>query len=437
MIILKNKTNFCIYILLITLFSIAIVASHSTQNVNAENEAVDGNWDAHLIISEGEAIRPAIAVAPNGKTVIVTYTESNLGDPYYSFSTNFGKSNSWTKHKAVYSSAASSAQPDVAMDNSNNAHVVWVENGGLAYKKINNLSAGTGPIIKFFADSIIDAGSGVLNPHIVIYNQFVHIIGITDSGSLFTDAFHVYSTDGGANWSSANYITNHPLTVERPAVTVDSNGSLHVVYNQQVLPNLLRSVNYAKGTLNGSVITWNPANHIDITGKIPAGNYEILEPSIIYANGRLEVSATQKNDPASGLNSPQYVYYFQCAGTCTNANNWNPLRISGTTLYINESPHEVISSIVRLGSCINVVFDGKRTSLSGSSEQVYTSSNCNGWGNGRQELTPDDQTRRIQPAAATHNNWYMYVAYEEFSNTSHKVYFVRNIPGVYLPVIIK
>lgn len=337
----------------------------------------------------------------------------------------------------------SSIHTAVTFDKNNKAHVVWVENTGLAYANSSNLSTGfSAP--KLFTDSLIDAGSEVLNPQIITFNNHVHIIGVAKNVDQYV--FHVHSADGGATWKAAKYVTNFLPKVDRPDVAVDHDGNLHVVYNgQKYIPpsTLLDSVSYAQGAFNGSDVTWNLSNHVDITTRMPATtDYNVIEPSVIYTNGRLEVSVTQQYKPANPNlrhEARQFVYYIYCNGTCTTAANWNAQLASGAVLYIDNEPYNLTSEITRLAGCSLMVFDGKISTTQDDREQIFSASNCSGWGNGRIELTVNDESRSIQPTIATQNNWWMYVAYEEFLNEDqvHKIYFTRNIPGVYLPIIRK
>lgn len=445
--ILNSKIILTISLLTFSIFGLVLFASYVGEEVYAEAEAVSGRWDPRLEISVGttNAIRPALAAAPNGKTVLVTYTDDNQNNPYYSFSTNNGKAGSWTFHRSIYpTSTTPSSQTAVTFDKNNKAHVVWIENTGLAYANSSNLSTGFSTP-KLFTDPLVDPGSDVLNPQVITFNNHVHIIGIAKAVEPYV--FHVHSADGGATWKAAQYVTNFLPKVDRPDVAVDTAGNLHVVYNgQKYLPpaTLLDSVSYALGSFNGSVVSWTLTNHIDITTKMPATtDYNVIEPSIVYTNGRLEVSVTQQYKPANPNlrhEARQFVYHIHCNGSCLTAANWNAQQVSGQVLYIDNEPYNLTSDIGKLGNCSFTVFDGKISTTQNDREQIFSSSSCNGWGSGRSEMTINDESRSIQPAIATQNNWWMYVVYEEFESSTvnnHKIYFMRNIPGVYLPMIRK
>ncbi|MFO7684420.1 MAG: hypothetical protein R6X34_30690 [Chloroflexota bacterium] len=328
----------------------------------------------------------------------------------------------------------------VAFDSTNKAHVVWIENGGLAYANSTNLNNGFNAP-KIFIENLVK--TGVVNAQIITFGNFVHIVGAATDQNNNSNVFHVQSSNGGTSWGTPKLVTNNTLQTDRPTVGVDNDGHLHLVYRQQRVSSVIMDpahfhLKYARGAFNSTTVDWgeDEGAHIDITGNILTGNSSLFEPSILVENGRLEVSATQKYD-GNDSQAEQSIYYLYCNGSCTNAGNWSQQKVSGNVLYINNNPFNLVSDIVRLGSCTNVIFDGKVGTTLNPAEQIFSSSSCSGWGNARSSLTDPNVARSIQPAAATQNNWWMYIVYEEFADDVPKVYFMRNIPGVYLPMIRK
>lgn len=449
---MKRNTFLLLSILTASMIGLVSLFSSRPSAVQAEQNVVaSGNWGTEFEISTGSARaqRPAIATAPNGKTVLVTYIEPSsdaVSNVKYSFSTNNGKAGSWQTNRPIHTATAKkSEQTHVAFDQNNKAHVVWVEDSRLAYANSSNLSSGFGTP-KYFSAS--PAVPGANNPFVITYgNTTVHIIWAEgDTGNPGPNIKHVQSTNGGSSWGSTTFITDNNVQSEKPSAAVDADGNLYIVYQQQARfsgGNILNDIFYVKGTRNGSSFTWSTPTNIN--SKIPAGAFTMVEPSIIYNNGRLEVSATQQfPNSVNAKEAPYFIQYITCTTSCGNSNNWNPEVISepdgsGEALFVDITPSNIVSSIVKLGTCTTIVFDGKVSFTQDDSEQIFNSSSCNSWGNGRQDLTFNDESRSIQPVAATQNNWWMYVAYEEFVNegNAEKIYFIGNIPAVYLPVITK
>lgn len=455
---MSERKTLLLGILVFGLIGLVWTASQTTNPALADTKEITNNWVTAEDVSVGAsyAIRPSVAAAPNGKTVIVTYSGKSGGDTkdntYYSFSNNNGKSGSWTKNSPLYpqpDSTEESSQTNVIFDQNNKAHVVWIEGLGIAYANSTSGNLGNPFTNVWIAPNPPASDPGASNPRVVTYGNHVHIIwaeGDTSSGTpqkINPNIYHIHSSNGGATWGAVNAITFNTVKSESPAVAVDDAGNLHVVYQQQTIMPTHNNIKYAKGTFNGSAITWSTeANQVDITSKIPVGAFSMVEPSIIYSNGRLDVSVTQKYDspnPNDDSESQQYVYHIYCKSACTNANNWYPQRASNTPLYISITPQNLASSIIRVNGCTNIIYDGKVSpGEQNDSEQVFENSSCSGWGIPN-ELTDNDESRSIQPAAASQNNWWIYVVYEEFTEQgdAEKIYFIRNIPGVYLPVIIR
>ena len=438
-------------ILTFVLVGLIALFSQAANPAHAETEAVNANnWETAIEISTGatRAQRPSIAASPDGKTILVTYVapsnDDSVSDIKYSYSTQNGKLGSWTRNQAVHpSTAKKSEQTHVTFDQNGKAHVVWVEDTRLAYANSANLSSGF-ENFKYFSTS--PAIPGALNPYVITYGNNVHIIWSEgDTGNPGPNIKHVQSTNGGTSWGAVTFVVNNGVKTEKPSVAVDDEGNLYLVYQQQTISPTHNNILYLKGTFNNSTLSWS-STPTDITSKIvgnPEGAFTMVEPSIMYNNGRLEVSVTQKYDAATSREARQFIYHITCANSCEDKANWQPKLIQdGATsaLYIDISPNNLAASIVRLGSCTTIIFDGKPSSGQVDKERIFSSGSCSNWGNNRQDLTPTiGESRAIQPTAVIQNSWWMYVVYEQFENEdqAEKIYFMRNIPGVYLPVVLK
>jgi hypothetical protein len=131
----------------------------------------------------------------------------------------------------------------------------------------------------------------------------------------------------------------------------------------------------------------------------------------------------------------QFVHYLRCNGGCTNINNWvssnNP--VSGQAVGANVGdPFDVASSITRVGTCTFIYFHGVRT---GSNEQIIGVNSCDQWAASPRDLVTASNIRALNPDLAVQNNWWIYLVYEDKSNA--RIQFQRNLPAVYLPMIVK
>lgn len=462
---IKQKNLLLISLLIVMTVGLVVILSPVPNTIHAEADSVDTSWEAtHQEISTGApyAIRPAIAATQDGNTIIVVYSTKMAGDSsqtlYYSFSNANGESGSWKKNTRIYNntSGEDATKAHVVFDQDNRAHVVWTEGLGIAYVKSisSNLNDGFGAVTIFPNAPALDPGA--IAPKVVTYGNHVHLIWAEgDSSSAEPERkeqniYHRHSTNGGTSWgttySTPNKVTYTAVRHTNPAVTVDESGHLHVLYEKRFAVGLTirEQITYAKGTLKNDVISWtDEADHVDITKDMTIGlpNFDVLEPDIIYTNGRLDASVTQRFDAALGKEKQQYVYHIGCADSCGTESNWIATRVSSTVLYVDVSPYSLASSIINVGNCLHISFDGKQGISSDYSEQIFMTSSCNNWGDNREELTVDDETRSIVPASTSQSNWWGYVVYEDFEGSANdenkQVFFVRNKPALYLPIILK
>lgn len=463
----RLKNILLVSLLIITVARLVTIISGSPTEIHADTDDatnITNNWEVvHQKITTEDtpyAIKPSIATSPDGKTVFVVYssaeTASSPQNQYYSFSRKNGETGSWTMQQQLNDTSATSSKAHVTFDQNNRAHVVWTEGSSIAYAKSisSNLNDGFGTetIFPNIPGNIPEAA----DPKVITYGNDVHIIWAEGTGNLSDpspDIYHRQSTDGGANWGTTfdtpNPVTTSAFRHKKPAVTIDDAGNLHVLYEKQVFfgIDIREQIRYAKGTLSNGAIIWadDDSTHPDITANmsIDIPNFDVVEPDILYANGHLETSVTQRYvNPVQPSKKPQFVFHIGCASSCENELNWSPTRVSDLISYLDASPYSLTSSIMRIGNCLNITFDGKVSTESEDSEQIFLSNGCNGWGGIPSALTNNDESRTIQPAAASQNDWWGYIVYEEFvgdddNNANKQVFFTRNSPALYLPIIVK
>jgi hypothetical protein len=481
---IKHKNLLLIISLLLMTIGLMVTISEHPVDLYADTDdttALASNWESnHQQVSQGSpfAISPTIAAAPDGKTVLVVYSSAaalnGTQNIYYSFSNNNGQSGSWTKNQQLNNTAATSSQAHVIFDQSNRAHVVWVEDSGsfsrIAYAKSvsSNLNDGFGAVTVF--PNIPGAVSGeaeTSDPKVVTYgSNIVHVIWAESKSDAEPDPniYHRQSTTGGepidgsdsnkgwgSTYATPNSVTTYPIRHKNPVVAVDDSGNLHVLYEKRVLflPLDIRElIMYVQGTVNNNgIVAWpvSEDTHTSITSSMSTGtpDFDVVEPDILFSNGRLDTSVTKRYVlPTTPSEKIQYVFYIGCTQSCENEANWSSTQIVDRVSYLDASPYSSTSSITRLGSCVNILFDGKVSTSPQDSERIFLSDSCaGGWGGIAAELTNNDESRSIQPDSASQNGWWNYVVYEDFvgdaENENKQILFVRNSPALYLPIIVK
>lgn len=448
-----KKYGFTLVIfLLITIF----LATNNTRyhpSAHASKNSVQSDWaDAIKISGDAtSAVRPAISSSPNGNTVLVAYSGKSGGenqDPYYSYSDTNGESGSWQMHNIVDSSTSDVSQHiHAAFDIQGYAHLTWREGSRLAYaKSISDNDLGSG-FTRFLFDN--SDSPDVLNPVVATDESLVHIIWAEkNSVNPAHNIFHIFSQDDGDNWPTYAQKTKisynqDVLQTESPAAAIDNDGNLHVVYQQQ--SDLVENrIFYSKGTVSYDSeseeydVDWSEEGDIvEISHMIDFEHrFDLNAPEIVFNQGRIDVSASYQK---IGENE-HFIFHFYCTSNCAIASNWKTSGIiSGSKLEVNETPGNLTSSIVSVGGCPEVIFDGMNPSNGFNNEQLWNVGRCQSWSNWS-NLTPED-LRAIRPAAEMQKNkWWLYVAYEKYVDEStNEVYFMRTRPetAVFLPIIKK
>ena len=153
----------------------------------------------------------------------------------------------------AWTSGASYA-PAIAVDLSNNLHVVWTDttnciwelfhtkstDGGATWIKSKRITWSVGP--SQFPAIVVDP-FGDLNMVLQNYNAGNHEICFKKS------------TDGGVTWTASKRLTWNGGVSQSPAIAVDSSGNIHVVWDDDTPGN---AEIYYKKSLDGGA-TWTPS----------------------------------------------------------------------------------------------------------------------------------------------------------------------------------
>jgi hypothetical protein len=188
----------------------------------------------------GNSLYPTIAI-DSGENLHVVWYDNISGnfEIYYKKSTNSGVS--WTTKRVTWNSGKSH-NPTIAIDSSNNIHVVWHDDtpnkweiyysrstdGGTTWRTkrmTRNSGSSYYPII---------AADSSDNIHVVWWDY--------DPG--YSEIYYKRSTDGGGAWTTKRLTWNSEDSWY-PAIAVDSNNHLHVVWQDRIPGNW--EIYYKKG----------------------------------------------------------------------------------------------------------------------------------------------------------------------------------------------
>ena len=412
-------------------------------------EAAGPNWQTIGKISQtsvlSDAVLPAIAASASGSKVIVVYNGliNNLDgnrDVFYATSTNYGQS--WNTKAPIHSSAGIASTSNfvsVAISPDNKGHVVWVEEFSdvprLVYKSEANWGSNSTNLVTI--STVPGVSDVIADPHIVAKNNN-RLDVVWSEGIAATDVniYHAYSTNGGASFVGKAAVAQTIPSSDFPDFTIDASGYYHLVWAEATKPN--RTILYSRGVPSGNAVNWSAPINISVR-SIPGNASDATQPKI-YADGNvLHVTYANFVDKQE-----QYVHHLQCGSGCTTASNWlstnNP--VSGQVLTAKASdPFDLVSTIGQVGSCTYVYFHGIQGLSTDTSnrERIWGTNSCGNWAASVRDQVTAADVRSINPAMTSANNWWLFMAYEQVSADSslREIYFVRNQPAIYLPIIIK
>ncbi len=243
-----------------------------------------------LTWNSGFCVNPAIAV-DSSKHLHVVWNDLTAGkeEIFYRKSTDGGAT--WTSSKRLTWNPGSSSYPDIAIDSSDNLHVVWQDftpgNGEIYYRKSSDGGA------TWASSKRLTWNSGWSQYPAVTLDSLSHLHLVwQDYPAANEEVYYRKSTDGGTTWTSSKRLTWNPDNSNYPAVAADSPADLFVVW-EDYTPGIAE-IYYRKSTDGGASwtpvkrLTWTsghslePASAVDSFGNLHAvwydrtpGNYEI------------------------------------------------------------------------------------------------------------------------------------------------------------------
>lgn len=383
---------------------------------------------------------PVIEVGSDGRTVLIAYISqmsANVNDtvPYVRKSTDNGAT--WGNAVAIIPNGpAETTFLDVAVDSNNVTHAVWTDllSGNpnilnIYYAHENN---NTWPAAAPF--STVQDPQLITTPAIAARNNRVFVVWAEDNDTPalgLAEIYYRFSTNGGTSWSANSLVSPQFNVSLKPDMIIGADGRVHLVW-QRGIPPFPQHIMYTQGTVSGNTVNWTTP--VPISDR--SGAQQAWTPQIVLDGNVIHVSFTDwiDNDP-----DKQYVHHIQCVTGCTNVANWqstaNP--VSGAALKERSiNPFSVKSTLTKVGACTYVYFHGVPPTL--NNEQIFGVNSCGSWSaGGRDTVTPANEAA-INPQMISQNNWFIYMVFEKVEgNGTRTVWFVRNDPAVYLPVIRK
>ncbi|MCL4262465.1 MAG: hypothetical protein KJ069_04590 [Anaerolineae bacterium] len=434
-----NKRPLVFLFVIAVLVGLVIAApALATPEAPAEVLAGTPKWRTPVQLTSGFGGKlPVIEVGSDGRTVLVAYLRQMTASaedtaPYFRKSTNNGST--WANAAAISpDGSAEITFLDVTLDDNNVGHAIWTD-----------LSAGDPNILNIYYAretswpaspppfSTVQDPQLITTPAIAARGGRVFVVWAEDNvGAGLLEIYYNFSTNGGVSWSANNLVSEQFNVSLKPDIVIDANGRVHLVW-QRGIPPFPQHIMYTQGTVSGNTVNWTtPIPISDVSSAQQAWT-----PQIVLDGTAVHVSFTNwiDNDP-----DQQYVHHLRCVSGCTDIANWqstsNP--ISGAALKERSiNPYSVKSTLTRLGGCTFIYFHGVPPNL--TNEQIFGVNSCSNWGAGPRDVVTPANEAAINPQMVVQNNWFLHMVYEKVTGTGGRtVWFVRNDPALYLPIIRK
>jgi hypothetical protein len=183
--------------------------------------------------TEGSSTHPAIDA---DGSIGVTWQDNTPGnfEIYYRGSTDGGAA--WSPVQRITWTAGYSEAAAIALGSGGAIHVVWDDNdpgnGELHYKKSTDGGANWSAAKRITWTS----GDSTLPAMTLDSSGTIHVVWKDDTPGV-SEIYHKLSADGGANWSAAQRITWTSGSSSNPAVSADSGNRVHVVWDDHTPGN--------------------------------------------------------------------------------------------------------------------------------------------------------------------------------------------------------
>ena len=133
----------------------------------------------------------------------------------------------WESTKRLTWNSGESYRPDIAIDSNNHLHVVWDDdspgNSEIYYKKSTDGGA------SWTTKRLTWNSGGSYRPNIAVdSNNHLHMVWFDNCTGNF-EIYYKKSTDGGVSWTTKR-LTWKSWWSGDPAIAIDSNNHLHVVW---------------------------------------------------------------------------------------------------------------------------------------------------------------------------------------------------------------
>ncbi len=197
-------------------------------SIYANRYTVGSGWGTEATIESNDtthAYDPRIAVDSSGNAIAVWYQSDGTNNSIYA--NRYSAGSGWGTEALIENNAGDAAYPQVAMDTSGNAMVVW-EQGGSIYATRNTVGIGWDA-----SATLIESGAGIAAIPQIAIDGSGNAIAVWQQNDGSYDSIYANRYVAGSGWGTAVLVESSSTgNAASPQIAADSNGNAMAVWFQ-------------------------------------------------------------------------------------------------------------------------------------------------------------------------------------------------------------